>query len=75
MHIGSSFLGEGSMRGEDRQATGLFSYVRLEERVSKRKSAPCASKRRATWLPTNPVAPVTKAFIEVFAMWRLSSLV
>src|SRR5882724_8403036 len=36
---------------------------RLVERTSNRRSAPCAAKARATWLPTNPVAPVMKAFM------------
>src|SRR5271167_189893 len=39
--------------------------VRLVGRTSKRTSAPFASSCRATWLPKNPVAPVTKLFIEV----------
>src|SRR5258708_7009607 len=37
--------------------------VRLEVRTSSRRSAPCAASSRATWHPTKPVAPVTKAFI------------
>jgi hypothetical protein len=34
----------------------------LLARTSNRNSAPCPASERATWLPTNPVAPVTKAF-------------
>src|SRR5262245_1074962 len=37
--------------------------VLLDGRTSNRSSAPCAASARATWLPTNPVAPVMKAFI------------
>src|SRR5689334_760609 len=40
----------------------MFSILLLE-RTSKRRTAPCAASARATWLPTNPVAPVTKAFM------------
>src|SRR6478609_3858472 len=39
---------------------------RLVERTSNRRSAPCAASARATWLPTNPVAPVMKAFMLCF---------
>src|SRR2546423_13770400 len=39
----------------------MFS-VRLPLRTSRRSSAPCCWSNSATWLPTKPVAPVTKAF-------------
>src|SRR5262245_8478319 len=38
--------------------------LRLDGRTSNRSSAPCAASTRATWLPTNPVAPVMKAFMD-----------
>ena len=41
-----------------------------------RNSAPLPASSRATWLPTNPVAPVRKTFIEdgnSVEAWRLSS--
>ena len=38
-------------------------FVLLFGRTSRRKSAPCSARARATWLPTNPVAPVRKASI------------
>src|SRR5215472_5564207 len=43
--------------------SAMFS-VRLVGRTSTRRSAPCAPRSCATWLPTNPVAPVTRTFIR-----------
>src|SRR5215471_14070873 len=39
--------------------------VLLVARTSNRRSAPRSAKAEATWLPTNPVAPVTKANMEI----------
>ena len=48
--------------------TSAILSVRLVARTSSRRSAPRASSCRATWLPRNPVAPVTKHF-----MYRVQS--
>src|SRR5271165_1684276 len=47
--------------------SSMFS-VRLVGRTSRRNSAPLVSSCRATWVPRNPVAPVTKTFIDQFSV-------